>query len=237
MSEVIINFDSMGLEGVVAAGSYLHDAAKRLGVKIEGDCHDPETGHECVMRVGKGRNLLSPPTQTELELLSSQARRNGERLACQTIIEKPGELTIMSVKKKQEEPKVDPKSEGYKKEFEELPLEKKIAALVELEAIALGETFSYVLNSPYNAVGKVMEKMAEFGFKLERADQEAKRPDEHKKEDAKKSARKKPAAKKPAPKKTAAKKTASKRRASTKRTAKKPAPNAAGDKKEEKTDE
>ncbi|MCB1025285.1 MAG: (2Fe-2S)-binding protein [Acidobacteria bacterium] len=184
MKDVIIKFESEGLEGVVAVGSYLSDAAKRLGIKIEGDCLDPETEHECAMKVSAGKTLLSPPTQTELEQLSSQARRSGERLACQTIIEKPGEVTVMTVKKKQEEPKVEDKSEDFKKEFEEMPLDEKIASLLELEAIALEETFSYVMNSPYKAVGKVMDVMADFGFKMDKADQEAKRPAEHAKDKA-----------------------------------------------------
>ncbi len=196
MNAVIINFESKGLEGEVAVGSYLIDAAKRLGVRIEGDCADPETGHDCVMRVGKGRTLLSPPTRIETQQLTSQARKKGDRLACQTKIDKPGEITIMSVKEKKEKPKAEEKSEGYKKEFEALPLEKKIASLMELEAIALGETFSYVLNSPYKAVGKVMDVMAEFGFKLEREDQEAKRPDEHKEPDLRSAKPRKPAARK-----------------------------------------
>lgn len=228
MGDVIINFESEGSEGIVAPGTYLRDAAKRLGVKIEGDCLDPETAHECVMKVSKGRALLSKPTQTEMEQLSSQARKNGERLACQTIIEKPGEVTIMSVKKKQEEKK-DPKeeqAEGYRKEFEEMPLDKKIASLVELEAIALGETFSYVLNSPYKAFGKVMDVMAGFGLDLERADKDAKRPDEHKqaengnqKSEPKKAAKKTTARKKTTRKRSAA----SKKSTAAKRAAKKPA--------------
>ncbi len=226
MSEVIINFESLGLEGIVAVGSYLGDAAKRVGVKVEGDCLDPETEHECVMKVSKGRTLLSKPTQTEMEQLTATARRNGERLACQTVIEKPGEVTIMSVKKKKEEAKKkEDSSEGYKKEFEEMPLEEKIKSLVELEAIALGETFAYVLDSPYKAFGKVMDVMAGFGLNLERADKEAKRPAEHKKEKAKtngtsksKKTKRKPAAKKPASSK---KTTTGKRKSTTKSSAKK----------------
>lgn len=217
MNEVIIKFESEGLEGVIAVGSYLSDAARRLGITIAGDCLDAETHHECVMKVSAGKTLLSSPTKTELEQLSSQARRNGERLACQTIIEKPGEVVIMSVKKKQEELKVEEKAEQFKKEFEEMPLDKKIASLVELEAIALGETFSYVMNSPYKAVGKIMDVMADFGFKMDKADHEAKRPAEHVKREAddeesepkKRSAKSKP-------------KTAAKRESTKKPTAAKP---------------
>jgi len=223
MSDVIIKFESEGLEGVVAAGSYLSDAAKRLGVKIDGDCLDTGTPHECGMKVSAGQTLLSSPTQTEMEQLTSVARKNGERLACQTIIEKPGELIIMAVNKKKEETKTEDKSEEFKKEFEEMPLDKKIANLVELEAIALGETFSYVLNSPYKAVGKVVDVMAGFGFNMEKADRDAKRPEEHKKDESTGKSAAKGGTSKTATRNAAPKKTTAKRKASTRSRTKKPA--------------
>ncbi len=237
MGKVIINFESEGLEGVVATGSYLADAARRFGIRFEMDCLDPETPHDCAMKVSDGMSILSPPTKTEMEQLTAAARKNGERLACQTIIEKPGELRIMSVKKK-EEPKVEDTAEEFKKEFEEMPLPKKIASLVELEAIALGETFSYVLSSPYQAVGKVMDVMAGFGFKMEKADEKAKRPAEHQKTETKKAKTesKKTSRKTSTRKKSGAKKTTSAKRkaASAKKNAGEDAED--GSKKETKTD-
>ncbi len=232
MSEVIINFESEKLEGVVAVGTYLLDAAKRLGVKVDCDClaEEAETKGSCAMKISKGRALLSSPTELESELLSSQARKNGERLACQAKIEKPGEVTVMSVKTKEktEEEKTaeqETQKEDYKKQFEDLPLEEKISNLMELEAIALGETFSFVVNSPYKAVEKVMDVLAGFGLKMEKEDHDAKRPDEHVKEEKsdekkktrsstkKKTAAKKTPAKKPAAKKTTRKRTTRKRKA------------------------
>lgn len=184
--EVIINFESEDREGIVAVGTYLIDAAKRLGIDVDCDCNleeVEETTNSCAMKISNGGDLLSEPTNYETEHLSSQARKNGERLACQTKFEKAGEVTVMSVKKKvsEEEAKTaeEEAKENFKKEFEELPLEKKIANLLELEAIALSETFSYVMNSPYAAVGKVMDVLAEFGLKMEQDDVKAKRPDEH----------------------------------------------------------
>ncbi|NNF00397.1 MAG: hypothetical protein HKN25_15355 [Pyrinomonadaceae bacterium] len=220
MKETTIDFESEGLSGVVPVGCYLVDAAKRIGVKLDGDCLTDEEGkHHCIMKVSKGRTLLSKPTKLEMELLSAAGRKSGERLACQTKIEKAGEMEVMSVKKKAEESekKVEEKEAEYREEFKELPLEKKIASLVELEAIALGETFSFVLNSPYKAVGKVMDVMAEFGFKLEKEDREAKRPKDHKEPETKEG---KPSAKKTAGKKT----TASKRKPAAKKTTRKRAP-------------
>ena len=215
MNEVTIDFESEGLSGVVPAGCYLVDAAKRIGVKLDGDCHKDEAGeHHCIMKISGGKTLLSKPSKLEMELLSATSRKNGERLACQAKIEKAGEISVMTVKKKVEEEKAEENEEKYKEEFKELPLEKKIASLVELEAIALGETFSFVLNSPYKAVGKVIDVMAEFGFKLEKEDRQAKRPEGDKPEDGKK---KEPAAKK----KTASKRKTTAKKATKKRASKK----------------
>jgi len=61
----------------------------------------------------------------------------------------------------------------------QLPLEKKISSLLQLEAIALGETVSFVINSPFKVFEKAMDVMAEFGFKLEKEAKEATRPKEH----------------------------------------------------------
>ncbi len=215
MSEVIIKFEAENRDGVVAVGSYLRDAAKRLGIHVE-NCELLEEGHKCGMKISSGRSLLSKPTKAEMEQLSSQARRNGGRLSCQTKIEKPGEITIMSVDKHEEtKTKEEEQREEYRKEFEDLPLEKKISNLVELEAIALSETFSFVLNSPYKAVGKVMDIMAEFGLSMDKEDEKAKRPKEHKKDEVKdkpqkKTAKKKAPAKKRTSKASSASKTSSK---------------------------
>ncbi len=183
MKEVLVSFESGEREGIVAVGTYLMDAALRLGVDVDDECRKGGDEHNCAMKIAGGVELLSEPTQLEMELLSDAARNAGERLSCQTKIEKPGELSIMSVKEKKEKEgkssEESGKSEEFKKEFESMPLDEKIASLVELEAIALGETFSYVLNSPYAAAGKLMDVLADFGWEKDRADQESKKPKEH----------------------------------------------------------
>lgn len=183
MNAVYIEFEGTGREGTVAVGSYVFDAAKRLGVNLECDCAEEEPSRACAVRVLKGEDLLSVLTKNESEQLGATERKDRQRLACQTRIEKPGELILMTVKK-EEKRKSDAdeknRSEEYKNEFQQLPLDEKIASLVELEAIALGETISFVINSPYKAFGKVMDLMAGFGLDKEQKDKEAKVPDEHK---------------------------------------------------------
>lgn len=209
MNETELKFERENRSGIAVQGSYLIDAARRLGIEVEAECGRLGLCDSCAMTVTGGGGSLSAPTKAETEQLSAERRKNGERLACQAKIEKPGEIVIMTKEKKQEEqqPTAEEKSEQYRKEFEELPLEKKIAELVRLEAIALGETFSFVLNSPFKVFDKVMDVMAEFGLKMDKEAKEATRPEEHKteakeeteaenKEQAKKTTRKTSAKKK-----------------------------------------
>ncbi len=180
MEQVEIKFEREDRSGLVAAGTYLFDAAGRLGIETEAECGRVGACDSCAMRITAGGELLSEPTLAELNQLNNERRKNGERLSCQAKIEKPGELTVMTNKKEEiNEEKTEEKTEEYRKQFEELPLEKKIASLLELEAIALGETFSFVLNSPYKIFGMAMDVLAEFGLKLESDAKKAKRPNEH----------------------------------------------------------
>ena len=181
MNEAELKFEREDRSGVAVVGSYLIDAARRVGIEVEDECGRLGLCDTCAMTIKEGAEFLSAPTKAEIELLSDERRKNGERLSCQAKIEKAGEIVILTKEKpKEEKPTAEEKAENYRKEFEELPLEKKIADLVRLEAIALGETFTFILNSPQKIVGKVMDVMAEFGLKLEQEDKAAKTPEEHK---------------------------------------------------------
>jgi ferredoxin len=192
MTEAEITFEREGRDGIVAVGSYLVDAMKRLGIRLDADCQPAEDIHFCMVEIKEGAEHLSPLTAHETEHFSQDGRTNNERLACQAKIEKPGEIVVMTQEKKEESKKDDNKSDEYKKEFVEMPLEKKIASLVQLEAITLGETFSFIINSPFKILEKVGDVMAEFGMNLEKKAKDASRPAEHKKEE---SADKKPRSK------------------------------------------
>ena len=179
MEEVEIRFDE-GREGVVPVGTYLIDAAKRMGAASSFDCEE-DGGHECKFAINEGAELLSDQTEEEKAQLTAEYRKQNKRLACYVKIEKPGVISAM-VEKKKEEAKAKKESEdreeAYKKEFSELPLEKKIANLMELEAIALGETFAFVINSPFKVFEKIGDVMAEFGFKKEEDQKRQSRPAE-----------------------------------------------------------
>lgn len=181
MSDVEIKFERENLDGIVAVGTYLIDAMKRFGIRPEAPCVIPEKKHYCAVQITNGSDLLSPPTADETEYFKEHGQKENERLACQVIIEKLGEVTVMTEEKKtEEESEEKSQTEDYRKTFEEMPLEKKIANLVRLEAITLGETFSFIANSPYLIFEKIGDVMAEFGFKLEKDAKAASRPKEHK---------------------------------------------------------
>ena len=187
MKEVDIKFEREEREGPVAVGTYLADAAKRFGVSFEDACSLETNTHFCSLTVTKGSELLSPATKVESEYFAEPGRKENERLACQTRIEKSGEVVVMTREKKTEETagaagdvSDEDRNEQYRKEFAEMPLEKKIANLVQLETIALGETVSFIINSPFKIADKVMDVMAEFGFRKEEQQKEAARPVEHK---------------------------------------------------------
>jgi ferredoxin len=181
MWEANLTFKREEREGVVPVGSYLSDAAGRLGIRPERKCVPFENVHFCKVSILEGRNLLSPQTAHETEYLSAEQGAADERLGCQTKNTEPGDIVIMTTETKEEKAEVKAEEAGkeYTKEFAELPLEKKIAQLVQLEAIALGETVSFVINSPFLIFDKAMEVMAQFGMKKEEQGKKATRPAEH----------------------------------------------------------
>ncbi len=178
MNKVEIRFNDEGRDGIVPVGTYLIDAAKRMGVPNLADCAEIGS-HECFFIIEEGFELLSEITSSEAEHLAESTRNDRTRLACFAKIEKPGVIVAMSKEKTTNESKdakpVD-KDEQYRKEFAELPLEKKISNLVQLEAIALSETVAYVINSPFAIADKIGDVLAEFGFKKEENEKRKKRP-------------------------------------------------------------
>ena len=181
MDQAEVIFENEGLEGIVPLGTYLSDAAKRIGIR-EGVCQifDIQAGeHKCAVEIKIGSDHLSARTDAELELLPEDMRKNGHRLACFAKIESNGEIVIMTQKKKDEsKPDEAIPTEEYKKTFADLPLEKKLSNLVELEVMALSETFSFIVNSPYKVADKLMDVLAEFGLKKEADEKQASRPAE-----------------------------------------------------------
>ncbi|QYO66811.1 hypothetical protein [Leptolyngbya sp. 7M] len=134
--------------------------------------------HDCSVIVSTGPELLSSVSEYEREFLGDEAIEQGDRLACFSVIERGGEIVVME--KLQEEnvanEEVQEEADDYKKKFAEMPLEKKIANLVELEAMAMNETLSFIFNSPFKVADKALDVLAEFGFRKEEDERKAARP-------------------------------------------------------------
>lgn len=192
MNEVEIRFDE-GREGIIPVDSYLIDAAKRFGAIEDANCIEAGE-HCCKFEIKEGGSLLSEVTDDEAQLLTEEDRKQNVRLGCFAKIEKPGVIAAMANKKKEtaaeKEAKAEDREETYRKEFAELPLEKKIANLVHLEAIALSETFAFVINSPFKVFEKVGDVLAEFGFQKEADEKKRARPGQAKPGETKSSSKK-----------------------------------------------
>jgi ferredoxin len=169
--------------GLVAVDSYLWDAAKRLGVELAAECGGLGKCDTCAVTIKAGADNLSTPTSAEMQNLTDERRANGERLACQTRIQRSGEIIIM-VKERVTEQTAEEKEREWRKDFEKLPFEKKFATLVELEAVALGESLNFIANLPFTLGSKVIDIMASFGWQMDKKTHRARRPPEHNQEAA-----------------------------------------------------
>src|SRR5215213_8914252 len=134
---VEIKFEPDGLSGLVAEGAYLWDAAKRLGVRLPAECQGRGECDTCAVSVEQGMELLSSLTDAERERLSPERLAAGERLACQTKVERGGELVLRIVPATERAPTSDETVKDLRKELNDLPLGRKLATLVELEAATM----------------------------------------------------------------------------------------------------
>jgi ferredoxin len=166
-------------QGIVAEGTYLWDAAKRLGVRLPAECEGRGECDTCAVVVEEGATLLSTLTTAERERLSPERLAAGERLACQTKIERGGQLVLRPVPVTEREETTEETVKDFSKEFREMPLEKKLATLMELEAVAAVQTLSAIANLPFKIFEKGLDLMAGRGRTLARREREARRPTEH----------------------------------------------------------
>lgn len=171
--------DGRSQNGVVAEETYLWDAAKRFGVRLPAECEGRGECDTCAVVVEEGATLLSTLTEAERERLSPERLAAGERLACQAKVERGGDLVLRPVAATEREETTEEAVKGFRKEFREMPLSKKLATLVELEAVAAVQTLNAVSNLPYALFEKGLDLMAGRGRTLSQRDREARRPAEH----------------------------------------------------------
>ncbi|HWS55905.1 MAG TPA: 2Fe-2S iron-sulfur cluster-binding protein [Pyrinomonadaceae bacterium] len=168
-----------GHSGVIAEGTYLWDAAKRLGVKLPAECDGRGECDTCAVIVEEGATLLSGLTAAERERLSPERLAAGERLACQAKIEHGGDLVLRPVPQTERAETTEEAVTDIRKEFRQMPLQQKLATLVELEAVTAAQTFDRILNLPFAAFEKGLDLLAGRGRRLARSERETRRPAEH----------------------------------------------------------
>ena len=96
---VSITFEPSGINGLVAEGTYLIDAARRMGAPLGAGCTAGKGEcPSCVVSVKAGANLLSPPSLAEEQQLGADQLDQSLRLACQVKIENHGEVVVMAAK-------------------------------------------------------------------------------------------------------------------------------------------
>jgi ferredoxin len=176
---VEIKFEPDGRDGLIAEGTYLWDAAKRLGVSLPVECGGRGECDTCAIVVEQGATLLSGLTESERERLSPERLAAGERLACQAKVERGGELVLRVVAATERAMTSDETAKDLRKEFRDLPLGRKISTLVELEAVTLFQTLEALVDVPFAIGGKVMDLMAGRGRRLNERDRSIHRPAEH----------------------------------------------------------
>ncbi|HZI60583.1 MAG TPA: 2Fe-2S iron-sulfur cluster binding domain-containing protein [Pyrinomonadaceae bacterium] len=156
---VSITFEPSGLSGVVAEGTYLIDAARRMGVSLgEGCTIGKSECPACLITVKSGAALLSAPSAAELKQLDVEDLAQSNRLACQVKLQFPGEVVVMATARKPGSSGVprDTASE-LRRDFGALPLRQKLATLVQLEAITMSEAFDSAIEKPLAFGAKTMD--------------------------------------------------------------------------------
>jgi len=147
---VSITFEPSGISGLVAEGTYLIDAARRMGASLGAGCTAGKGEcPACVVSVKAGADLLSQPSMAEQKQLGLEQLDQALRLACQVKIENHGEVVVMvSTAKPRQESAPGETEEELRKNFGALPLSKKIATLLQLEAITMSEAFDSAIEKP-----------------------------------------------------------------------------------------
>ena len=155
---VSITFEPSGLSGVVAEGTYLIDAARRMGVSLgtgctvgKGECPS------CLVAVKSGAGLLSDPSAAELKQLDVEDLAQSHRLACQVKLEFPGDVVVMASARKPGGGTPRDTASELKRDFGSLPLSQKLATLVHLEAVTMSEALDAAIEKPLAFGAKTME--------------------------------------------------------------------------------
>jgi ferredoxin len=158
---VSITFEPSGITGLVAEGTYLIDAAHRMGASLGAGCTAGKGEcPACLISVKTGAALLSLPSIAEEKQLGAEQLDQHLRLACQVKIENPGEVVVMVAARPQTRSVPTNSESELRAKFGALPLTKKIATLLQLEAITMSEAFDSAIEKPLAYGAKTFDAIA-----------------------------------------------------------------------------
>jgi ferredoxin, 2Fe-2S len=176
---VEITFQPAGLSGLVAEGTYVIEAAKRMGVRISTECKGSGECTACVVSIVTGQLLLSAPTEHEQKTLGQEGLAQEQRLACQTRVERSGELVVAVLPEKAASEKDQRPVSDLRKDFAELPLDKKLVTLVQFEALTMSQAMDAIAAKTLSVGGRVIDLFASKGRNLRQRELELRHPPEH----------------------------------------------------------
>jgi ferredoxin len=164
---VEITFQPAGLNGLIAEGAYLIEAARRMGLRLPTDCHERGECTSCAVLITAGQSLLSPPTNAEQKMLASERLASNYRLACQTRIESSGQLEVQLVPRADE---ARNSQAGSKQKF---------TADVQENAMRMMKQLDAFLDRSLSAGENLMDRFANKIRLARERELERKRPPEH----------------------------------------------------------
>jgi uncharacterized 2Fe-2S/4Fe-4S cluster protein (DUF4445 family) len=151
---VLIKFEPDGTSGMFPEGTSILDAARNLGFQIP-DCGVCDGA--CAVSIVAGSTLLSDLTDIERKELSPQRLAAGERLACQCKVERAGEVVIRLAEQSERTRPAEEKTRDLRREFSELPFDRKIATLMQLETDAATEAFEKITDASISFGKKIFD--------------------------------------------------------------------------------
>ena len=170
--------DGEGRSGIVAEGAYLWAAVKRIGVRLPAECEGRGQCDTCAVVVAEGATLLSGLTDAERKILSPERLAAGERLACQAKIESGGDVVLRPVPVTERSETTEEAARDLREEFRRMPLKKKFATLVGIEADMAYETLVRAVDIPFDLFGRGLELLAVRGRRLAQSERASHRPAE-----------------------------------------------------------
>jgi ferredoxin len=169
-----------GRSGVIAEGTYLWAAVKRVGVRLPAECEGRGECDTCAVVVSEGATLLSGLTDAERKILSPERLAAGERLACQAKVERGGDVVLRPVPVTERAETAEEAARDLREEFRRMSLKKKFATLVSIEADMAYETLVRAVDLPFDLFGRGLELLAVRGRRIAQNERAARRPAETK---------------------------------------------------------